>query len=63
MCQGEWVDSAGVKAFFEQVSTQWDDMRSSFYNADDAGNSGTGPEGNSRGNPVMSHGHYGRTGS
>lgn len=28
------MDSAGVKAFFEQVSTQWDDMRSSFYNAD-----------------------------
>lgn len=27
------MDSAGVKAFFEQVSTQWDDMRSSFYNA------------------------------
>ncbi|MGH3626221.1 MAG: class I SAM-dependent methyltransferase [Sciscionella sp.] len=28
------MDSAGVKAFFEQVSTQWDDMRSTFYNAD-----------------------------
>lgn len=28
------MDSVGVKAFFEQVSTQWDDMRSSFYNAD-----------------------------
>ncbi len=28
------MDSEGVKAYFEQVSTQWDDMRSSFYNAD-----------------------------
>jgi ubiquinone/menaquinone biosynthesis C-methylase UbiE len=28
------VDSADVKAFFEQVSARWDDMRSSFYNAD-----------------------------
>jgi ubiquinone/menaquinone biosynthesis C-methylase UbiE len=28
------VDSADVKAFFERVSTEWDDMRSSFYNAD-----------------------------
>ncbi len=28
------MDSAGVNAFFEQMSTQWDDMRSSFYNAD-----------------------------
>jgi len=33
VCQGRRVDSADVKAFFEQVSTQWDDMRSSFYNA------------------------------
>lgn len=28
------MDSAGVKEFFERVSTEWDDMRSSFYNAD-----------------------------
>ncbi|MEO6881223.1 MAG: class I SAM-dependent methyltransferase [Mycobacteriaceae bacterium] len=28
------MDSAGVKAFFEQVSTQWDHMLSSFYSAD-----------------------------
>jgi ArsR family transcriptional regulator len=28
------MDSADVKAFFESVSTKWDDMRSSFYNAD-----------------------------
>jgi ubiquinone/menaquinone biosynthesis C-methylase UbiE len=28
------VDSADVKAYFERVSTDWDDMRSSFYNAD-----------------------------
>jgi ArsR family transcriptional regulator len=28
------VDSSDVRAFFEQVSGQWDDMRSSFYNAD-----------------------------
>ena len=28
------VDSRGVRAFFEQVSAQWDDMRSSFYNED-----------------------------
>ncbi len=28
------MESAGVKAFFARVSTQWDDMRSSFYNAD-----------------------------
>ncbi len=34
MCQAGRVDSADVKAFFEQVSTRWDDMRSSFYNAD-----------------------------
>jgi ubiquinone/menaquinone biosynthesis C-methylase UbiE len=27
------VDSADVKAYFERVSTDWDDMRSSFYNA------------------------------
>ena len=26
------MDSAGVKAFFDSVSTQWDDMRASFYN-------------------------------
>ena len=26
------MDSAGVKAFFDGVSTQWDDMRESFYN-------------------------------
>ncbi len=31
--QAGWMDSAGVKAFFEQMSTQWDDMRSSFYYA------------------------------
>lgn len=34
MCQGRWVDSADVKTFFDQVSTRWDDMRSTFYNAD-----------------------------
>jgi len=28
------VDSGDVKAFFERVSVDWDDMRSSFYNAD-----------------------------
>lgn len=28
------MDSEDVKAFFERVSAQWDDMRSSFYNAD-----------------------------
>jgi ubiquinone/menaquinone biosynthesis C-methylase UbiE len=28
------VDSEDVRAFFERVSAQWDDMRSSFYNAD-----------------------------
>jgi ArsR family transcriptional regulator len=28
------MDSKGVKEFFERVSTDWDDMRSSFYNAD-----------------------------
>lgn len=27
------MDSADVKAFFERVSTEWDEMRSSFYNA------------------------------
>ncbi len=27
------MDSAGVKDFFERVSVEWDDMRSSFYNA------------------------------
>jgi len=26
------VDSADVKAFFERVSVEWDEMRSSFYN-------------------------------
>jgi ArsR family transcriptional regulator len=26
------VDSADVKAFFERVSSEWDEMRSSFYN-------------------------------
>lgn len=26
------VDSAGVKAFFERVSGEWDEMRASFYN-------------------------------
>lgn len=26
------MDSADVKAFFEEVSVDWDDMRSSFYN-------------------------------
>jgi ubiquinone/menaquinone biosynthesis C-methylase UbiE len=31
---GWGVDSGDVKAFFEQVSGRWDDMRSSFYNAD-----------------------------
>lgn len=28
------MDSAAVKEFFERVSVDWDDMRSSFYNAD-----------------------------
>jgi ubiquinone/menaquinone biosynthesis C-methylase UbiE len=28
------VDSEDVRAFFEQAAAQWDDMRSSFYNAD-----------------------------
>ena len=28
------MNSGDVKAFFEQVSARWDDMRSSFYNAD-----------------------------
>ncbi len=28
------MDSREVKVFFEQVSTEWDEMRSSFYNAD-----------------------------
>jgi ubiquinone/menaquinone biosynthesis C-methylase UbiE len=28
------VDSKDVKAFFERVSVDWDQMRSSFYNAD-----------------------------
>lgn len=28
------MDSSDVKAFFERVSVEWDDMRSSFYNAD-----------------------------
>lgn len=28
------VDSGDVRAFFERVSAQWDDMRSSFYNTD-----------------------------
>lgn len=28
------MESSDVKAFFEQVSVEWDDMRSSFYNAD-----------------------------
>jgi len=28
------VDSSDVKAFFERVSLEWDDMRSSFYNSD-----------------------------
>ncbi len=28
------MDSADVKEFFERVSVQWDEMRSSFYNAD-----------------------------
>ena len=30
---GEPVTSVEVKAFFERVSVDWDDMRSSFYNA------------------------------
>jgi ubiquinone/menaquinone biosynthesis C-methylase UbiE len=34
ICDAAVVDSADVKAFFERVSTNWDDMRSSFYNAD-----------------------------
>jgi ubiquinone/menaquinone biosynthesis C-methylase UbiE len=33
-CQTQGVDSGDVKVFFEQVAAQWDDMRSSFYNAD-----------------------------
>jgi ubiquinone/menaquinone biosynthesis C-methylase UbiE len=33
-CQTWRVDSGDVRAFFEQVSARWDDMRSSFYNAD-----------------------------
>jgi ubiquinone/menaquinone biosynthesis C-methylase UbiE len=28
------MDSADVKDFFERVSVEWDEMRSSFYNAD-----------------------------
>lgn len=32
-CQAEQVNSADVKDFFERVSVDWDDMRSSFYNA------------------------------
>lgn len=28
------MNSGDVKAFFEQLSARWDDMRSSFYNAD-----------------------------
>ncbi|MBB2892033.1 class I SAM-dependent methyltransferase [Flexivirga oryzae] len=28
------MDSQGVKEFFERVSQDWDEMRSSFYNAD-----------------------------
>jgi ubiquinone/menaquinone biosynthesis C-methylase UbiE len=32
LCQADWVDSVGVREFFELVSTEWDDMRSSFYN-------------------------------
>ena len=28
------MNSGDVKVFFEQVSARWDDMRSSFYNAD-----------------------------
>jgi ubiquinone/menaquinone biosynthesis C-methylase UbiE len=34
ICDAAVVDRADVKAFFERVSTEWDDMRSSFYNAD-----------------------------
>ena len=34
MCEAGAVDSHEVKAFFERVSLEWDDMRSSFYNAD-----------------------------
>lgn len=30
---GDPVTSVEVKAFFERVSADWDDMRSSFYNA------------------------------
>jgi hypothetical protein len=30
----ETVDSNDVTEFFERVSDQWEDMRSSFYNAD-----------------------------
>jgi ubiquinone/menaquinone biosynthesis C-methylase UbiE len=30
----EGVDSGDVKAFFERVSAEWDDMRSDFYNTD-----------------------------
>jgi ubiquinone/menaquinone biosynthesis C-methylase UbiE len=33
-CQTGWVDSEDVRAFLERVPAQWDDMRSSFYNAD-----------------------------
>lgn len=33
-CEAATVDSKGVKEFFERVSAEWDDMRSSFYNAD-----------------------------
>lgn len=33
-CQTGRMDSADVKKFFERVSVQWDEMRSSFYNAD-----------------------------
>jgi len=28
------VESIDVKAFFERVSLEWDEMRSSFYSAD-----------------------------
>ncbi len=34
MCEAGGVDSRDGKAFFERVSSEWDDMRSSFYNAD-----------------------------
>lgn len=33
-CETEVVDSKDVEEFFERVSVAWDDMRSSFYNAD-----------------------------